>query len=371
MKNNPSIAARFGAKLSENDVQDTMDRSQEGLYKLIENYLGNDPALKEIADKLLKEGGDALKAVKNGDDAYLSADPLRSQQLEVIVRTDGSRPCFLIKDDIVDTNSSTVSAWNDRFPADDVALKAAIQCVGRVNLGLKHIGTGFLVSRNLMVTNLHVLQSIGRLDAQGNWRLAPNVNIDFGFEFGGRTAVNTRLLKKVIFYGPQPITQRDLDHKKLDLALIQLEEVPADKLPAGIVQWNTSPLLLAPDTEIFTIGYPGDPGRNGAVVYTETLLDQLFKRTFGYKHLSPGLVMWPDAAEEAWTIDHDATTLGGCSGSPVFVFDNKTAVAALHYGGELATPRQNWSHNLANVWEYIAGVNPGVIEILQQEQIIH
>lgn len=371
MENTPSISARYDARFAEKDVQSTMDRSQEGLYKLIEDYLGNDPELKEIADLLLKEGGDSLKAVVNRDDEYLTADPMRGQALEVIVRTDGSRPCFLVKNDQVDTGSSTVSAWNDRFLPEDPSLMAAIQCVGRINIGLRHIGTGFLISKNLVVTNRHVLQALGKQDGNGEWHLTQGANIDFGYEFGGRSSVNLRALKKVIFSGLQPITSLDLDHKKLDMAIIQLEEVGADKLPSAILQWNTTPDLLFPDTEIVTIGYPGNPGTIGVVNYTETLLEKLFKRTYGYKHLSPGLIMPSDHSDVPWTIDHDATTLGGNSGSPVLFFDRTTLVAGLHYGGELATPRENWGHNMLHVWEYIASINPAMIELLQQEQVIH
>ena len=53
------------------------------------------------------------------------------------------------------------------------------------------------------------------------------------------------------------------------------------------------------------------------------------------------------ASREAWTLTHDATTLGGNSGSLMVVVNDEFAAAGLHYGGSLSAPRQNWGHNLS------------------------
>jgi hypothetical protein len=47
-----------------------------------------------------------------------------------------------------------------------------------------------------------------------------------------------------------------------------------------------------------------------------------------------------------WTTAHDATTLGGNSGSIVLVIGRENAAAGLHYGGRRSTPRENWGHIL-------------------------
>ncbi len=58
-------------------------------------------------------------------------------------------------------------------------LELLISCVGRVELGERHIGTGFLVTPTLAITNRHVAQSIAKFDSN-TITLKPNVFVDFG-----------------------------------------------------------------------------------------------------------------------------------------------------------------------------------------------
>jgi hypothetical protein len=97
---------------------------------------------------------------------------------------------------------------------------------------------------------------------------------------------------------------------------------------------------------MYIVGYPGSPGPGQAPL---TLLEQLFQSTYGHKRLAPGLLMTSQAGVHTWTIAHDATTLGGNSGSVVLLIDNEQIAAGLHYGGRWADPRENWGHNLGLV----------------------
>jgi V8-like Glu-specific endopeptidase len=50
-----------------------------------------------------------------------------------------------------------------------------------------------------------------------------------------------------------------------------------------------------------------------------------------------------------WTLAHDATTIGGNSGSVVLVAGRERVAAGLHYGGRRGEPRENWGHVIGRV----------------------
>ena len=81
------------------------------------------------------------------------------------------------------------------------------------------------------------------------------------------------------------------------------------------------------------------------------VLEQLYQSTYGFKRLSPGQVLVDDDMAAHHSICHDASTLGGNSGSVIIGAGKETAAAALHYGGTLAPPKQNWGHLLAATLE--------------------
>ena len=74
------------------------------------------------------------------------------------------------------------------------------------------------------------------------------------------------------------------------------------------------------------------------------MLEQLFQSTFGCKRLAPGEIQLARSAVHTWTLAHDASTLGGNSGSAVLVAGREGLAAGLHYGGTRADPRENWGH---------------------------
>lgn len=354
----------------ESEIPDRLGYSKESLYKMIETYLDNDPNLKEIADKILRDAPDHMRAVANDDDDHLRNFPEAGAVLEVIVETDGSRPSFMIRDGVVDVDSSPIGDWQPAIDGGGASLKTAIECTGRINIGQKHVGTGFLIARNLIITNRHVLQSIGRQDANGAWTLHPNANIDFGHEFKARESVNRRKLKSLVYTGPSFIDRNALDHSKLDLAMIELADAADENVPKEFFSWNAGMGWTWPPSDIFIIGYPGDPGLMGVANYGETLLDQLFKSTYGCKRLAPGKVMERSMDDLEWTLSHDATTLGGNSGSVIVPRSAELRASALHYGGDLAEPRENWGHILGLVTTVRDAGNKTLQEFLESNNVV-
>jgi hypothetical protein len=336
--------------LSKENIDDIAEGSKQVLHSMIETVGTNKANLKRIVNKITEDGKEALKAVSEDNDKYLQNNPFKTSMLEVIVLTDGSRPSFMVRDGKVDKNSSPVGEWSQVLDDNQVEIEKAIACVGRINRSNVHIGTGFLIHPNLVITNRHVLQEIANLENDGNWVMKPGVMIDFGYEFRGRESVNPRAMKKIVFCGASYIDPEIIDHSKLDLALIELApaENPAE-LP--VLDFFASKDWADPGSFIYTIGYPGNPGLAGLKIYN-TLLEDLFKSTFGYKRMAPGQVM-PISSDRTTTgtVTHDATTLAGNSGSVIIRIGGKSKAAGLHYGGSLKAPRQNWGHILGATLE--------------------
>jgi V8-like Glu-specific endopeptidase len=331
----------------ESEVIERLGYSREGLNSFIEKYLDGDEELKKLADEVIKKGADPLRAVANNDQEYLDKSE-NTDFLEVLVKTDGSRPSFLIANGAIDLNSSPIGDWKDTLDQSDAKLRQALDCVGRINIDLRHIGTGWLIHRNLIITNRHVLQAIAIQNPDNSWTFTPGAHIDFGYEFKARASINPRSMVKLIFCGPKKI-ESPIDHTKLDLALIEIEPVPDDMVPKQIFSWDESGTWAMEDTTIYTIGYPGKPPVQQIVKDSQRIFDLLFGKTYGYKHLAPGKVISGPRNKDDLRLMHDATTLGGNSGSVILADSTETIASGLHYGGDTEEPRENWGHFLGNV----------------------
>jgi len=329
-------------------VTDRMKRLRSELTRIVKEELGDDPDLYTLIDQIVAQGETALHLLGAGDDQAL-ADSSGFGDVEVIVQLDGSRPSFMVRGDKADLKSSPVGGWSDRLGAQEESLRDALCCVGRIDdpsQPLGWVGTGFLVHNNLIMTNRHVLQALGKEVEDHSWSLHTNLAIDFGHEFRSVETARRRVLHSVAFCPRDPIVTTAIDHKRLDLVLIELTPSDASNRPPATLAIDIGPEWANPGEVVFVAGYPGKPlfGQ-----YEPSLLDQLFRSTFGYKRLAPGLVTAPvDFAAEATSLTtaHDATTLGGNSGSCVVRFDRPNAAAGLHYGGRRVEPRENWAHIL-------------------------
>jgi hypothetical protein len=328
--------------LSQAAIKDRAEGTAAELHRIVKDLLGDKPDLHEVVDLIAKEGRDSLEMLANEDRATAG--------LEVIVRTDGSRPSFMVRNGAVDKSTSPVGAWADQLDASAASglLTDALTCVGRIDLpdssqGFE--GTGFLIHENLIVTNRHVLQAIARPNTQGGFNFKPGVAIDFGHEFRARDSISPRWLKQLVFC-PARVINDPIDHTKLDLVLIELEPVAeASDRPRSVLAFDVAPDWAVPSQFVYTVGYPGNPGLGESL----SLLEQLFQSTFGCKRLAPGEIEPAHAQVFTWTLAHDASTLGGNSGSVVLVPGREGAAAGLHYGGTRADPRENWGHVLGRV----------------------
>ena len=347
------IDAPLEPDLSNAGIRERLELTGSELHRIIKEFLDDKPEFYEIANKIVSEGDKAFRILRNEDEEKLARDKGKTLgMLEVIVRLDGSRPSFMIQNGEINRATSPLGSWKDALDASNDSLIEAISCVGRIDIPWMSpgfVGTGFLVQENLILTNRHVLQAAAQQRSDGSWKFHEETAIDFAHEFRATASRNRRALKRVVFCGPDEIDlNANINHKNLDLALIELEAATNENRPRKVLSIDKAPDWADPDIEIFTVGYPGKPILG---TYTPTLLEQLFQSTFGYKRLAPGLIMPSGQNVQPWTLTHDATTLGGNSGSVVLVAGRETAAAGLHYGGQTTQPRQNWGHILGKILE--------------------
>jgi hypothetical protein len=340
-----SVGAEEGPDLSNGGIKDRVDNTAGELHRIVKDYLGDAPAKHQLVDELVKRGDSALRMLRDEDET-LARQPGILGDLEAIVRTDGSRPSFTVREGVVDKSSSPLGNWESTLDDSREHLEAAIACVGRIDdpgTPEGYVGTGFLIQENLIVTNRHVLQAIAARDDKKVWRFNPGVRIDFGHEFRGRDSLAPRELRKVVFAGPDTISFPPVVHSRLDLVLIEL--APAAGRPPRTCPFDIAPDWASPGQIVYTIGYPANPGTD----YVPSLLEQLFQSTYGCKRVAPGKIEPGQVPTYAWTLAHDATTLGGNSGSIVVALGREQNAAGLHYGGRRGEPRENWGHVLGKV----------------------
>ena len=141
------------------------------------------------------------------------------------------------------------------------------------------------------------MQFIAAESSNGAWTFHRGINVDFGHEYRGIPSLNRRAVRQVVFCGSTRIDQ-NADHTRLDLALLELAPATAATKPESVLAVDASGESASDGASIYTIGYPAIPQEG---IYTPTLLEQLFQRTFGCKRLAPGKVLPSQRSGQAWT----------------------------------------------------------------------
>ena len=324
-----------------------IEQAREEMRRIVMDILGGDAALLEAVECVRLTSEEALQLLRDGEPAI---DEERAVALEVIVAFDGTRPSFLIRDGQIDLNSSLTSPdWHDTLNNYLEPLQSVAACVGRVEMGRQHIGTAFLVSPTLALTNRHVVQSIADLEADTPELLGPCF-LDFGREHQGRDSHDRREIRSVLGAGTREIVV-PIVHSKFDAALIEV----APSTLSGEAEGRYLALAggagaLATGRLAASIGYPATWKKYVPLslrTQHEALLEQLLAGDGGTKRFAPGETRGMAADPPGWTGRHDATTLNGNSGSPMLLLKGGAIeTVGLHYGGQWAGDRVNWAHIL-------------------------
>lgn len=301
---------------------------------------------------------------KMNEDPRAPLTPSDAMALEAVIRADGTRPTFTIRDGVVDPhhqNHPLTGSWGDLIASTRSTLGAAIRAIGRVEpehpTARSYFGTAWVVNAGAgsALTNRHVAEAIWKRlphlverTARG-FRLRGGVYVDFLGEAGNRARNRFRVIEAV--FNP---TADGPGFTRLDAAVLRLEPAAPDgaDLPPEI---GISTNLDGPNgnfASFCTVGFPGPPRYFGGIqegVDWNWVNSTLFGNLYGVKRLAPGLSHRPLGSIEGdtrrWVFGHDITTLGGCSGSPILNWSEaKPKSFGLHFAG--STLDSNYAHAL-------------------------
>lgn len=239
------------------------------------------------------------------------------------------RPVFAVRNGSFDTqtlNDMSASALVQRLEEARTRLEQYLPAIGRIemqgNAEDELAGTGWLVAKDIVVTNAHVADRFAM--SYGN-----------GFRFRSATSGTGRQSAVINFLAEAGST---LTHKvaisevlwiardwKPDIAFLRLAQ------DSGI-----EPLALAQappqaNTQVVAAGYPV----RDSEVADQQLMDRIFQELYTYKCLSPGIV-----SDFTGTLSHDCSTLRGNSGSPLLDLNSGEVVGLHFFGGLLDRPNQ-------------------------------
>lgn len=246
---------------------------------------------------------------------------------ETIVRA--GRPALLVQDNAIQfsgtENDQASKEVIDRLKAMREKIEPLLPLVGRIdspnNAGnLPFLGTGWLVDRNIVVTNRHVAEIMARQDGRsfvfkpGRFGEKLEVSVDYRREHG-LSNLAVAAVKRVLWIEP--------DSRKADIAFIEVGAAD-DALERGWIDLAANDAQDA--DEVAVIGYPARAP--AYIIPDQSRMDRIYGGTYEIKRVAPGLM---GSTSRGWAT-HDCTTLGGNSGSVVVSSATGKAVA-LHFAG--------------------------------------
>ncbi len=269
----------------------------------------------------------AAKLAKNG---YPSLDAADQQALHAYVHL-VTRPSLAVRDGQV---RGVPKTW-DVLLGVLAVVESYLRSVGRIDRvddGVRvRVATGWFVAEKLLMTNNHVVAALCGLNPHSNPAWRSDLDGVVG-HFNDRWASDP-LSRPTWDPADAPtldvadaagrIVHADL-HPTEDLALLRVEGV-ANSAALAIPLSATGPVDA--DRRMYTLGYPAIqiPGP-----LHPALVDFLFgaSKSGMTKRVAPGLITSPTTSP----IEHDATTLGGSSGSPLIDLQSHMAIG-LHFNG--------------------------------------
>lgn len=304
-----------------------------GLEALVEHARTDAAELDNLVMRRLDDETSALRKLNNGD--FDDITPRERMQLEAIVEEDG-RPVVFVIDNQFDTLPTPWAQFNtDPTRSRINTLMPSIGRIEDISGGIpQHIGTGFIVGPNLMMTNRHVasafVRGVGRIRNQLSFVPGIESAIDFRREHElDPNDLSTSLR----------ITDVVMIHPYWDMAIFRVDGLPTSVSALRLAVTAPEDLI---GRNIVAIGYPG-PGKDRSRRAVQ-LERKVFGTTFGVKRMAPGEI---DSRERVESFDyivpamtHDSSTLAGNSGSAII--DVETGeVVGLHFAG--ATLKANYS----------------------------
>jgi hypothetical protein len=281
--------------------------------------------------------------------------------LEAVIITNGERPSLFVRDGFIDLAAPDIGDWSQDLGHFQNEIRKVIASVGRIDVPVKpwFAGTCFVITEGLVLTNRHVLEEIATQDAAGGWALKwPDAtSVNFVGEDGAAAATKFKVTG-IAFAGPDPIN-RTVDFAHLDMAVLRVDPTSdtASAFPKPVT-FESDAAQPKARCDMYVVGFPGQPktwvfgGTPPVGQETTQVISTIFNNKFGVKRLAPGSIKaGPGEVPndgKSWICTHDASTLGGNSGSCVAdLTGDGFRIVALHFAG--ANRDQNWAHVAARM----------------------
>ncbi len=270
-------------------------------------------AMAEERARHVRNGIEAMKKVELGRDDEIT--PREQAGLEAIVLLTG-RPAILIQDGAF---IEPPKIWSQLKEVRQ-AIEAVIGRVGRIEVSghpeFEWLGTGFLAGPTTVITNRHVAMEFARTKPKGGWtfRKPMAAAVDFKAEFGSNEALEFK------------VTDILGIHDEHDMAVLKVSKTSGRaSLSEPVSVAVASPKALK-GRKVYVVGYPAWDGRRN----DPAPMRDIFAEIYNVKRLQPGEIS--GATLSTFAIQHDCSTLGGNSGSPVVDLETHR-VLGLHFGG--------------------------------------
>lgn len=319
-------------------------RAEEAARHLADRPDVDDRDFRRALDLWLRTTDRAARRLDDDPDAPLPPDEVYA--LEAVVRADGTRPSLLVRNGVVDPAQPLAAGWSGQLIAAEAALTRAVAAIGRVEpthpSGSDYFGTCWVVDhRNgLVLTNRHVLdgmvqrlrQAVARTST--GFRVHDGAFVDFAAESGSADVRRYRVVEAT------PSQVDGTSFARLDAAVLRIEPLPEgpQDVPDALTVSADPDGPLGHLASYCIVGYPARPVYESGTVegvdwgwVTRTL----FGNVYGVKRLAPGVTHRPLGSlrgdKRRWVFGHDATTLGGNSGSPALAWTG--SAFGLHFAG--------------------------------------
>jgi endonuclease G, mitochondrial len=232
-----------------------------------------------------------------------------------------NRPVVFVRgqsyDDITDTPWLSLNR-----PEVKSRLSSLFPGIGRIELPqnplIPYGGTGFVVGKGRLMTNRHVAQIFsGGLGMQIRYQTGGSA-VDF------KRQVDTPDSDRSAY---MTVTGVEMIHPYWDMAILKVDGLPDSRM----LRLSTKSPEDLVDHNIIVVGYPARDERNDLAIQ-----DRIFEGKYYVKRLQPGTVRARAKVQSfentVNALTHDASTLGGNSGSAIIDID-AGEVVALHFGG--------------------------------------
>ena len=350
--------AEGGLDLSAAGQAEKLERLQAALA---EKAVANPavPVDQALADQFLISLRQSL-GLLGGEPDDVPVDPDAPLMTEAMVLIDGTRPALYVRDGTIDLADPllTESGWTQVLTDRKADWERLIGATGRIIRGHDRsaksvFGTGWMVGPDRIATAKHVLEDMA-VFFDGEWHFSTDFFIDFAVE-ADRDPVAAKVIKidEVVWASPDLIAG-NVHPSLTDVAVLSLAPAAGQDLPDPLPLADASQTNdIFADGAFVNVGHPAAPrgawiAEGGAPnTISPALITALIGDQFGVKRLSPGRSMFSpghfpgDAKAHIFT--HEATTLGGSSGSAIMALGTDgVQIAGLHYAGEFRT--RNFAH---------------------------